>query len=56
MNVNFILKVEDAKPVDVQKALEAAGIKVRSIQEVYKEKTEKPADEATAASGKDNES
>jgi hypothetical protein len=38
MNVNYILKVEDAKLVDIQKALQAAGIKVRSIQEVYKDK------------------
>jgi hypothetical protein len=38
MNVNFVLKVEDAKAVDIQKALQQAGIKVRSIQEVYKEK------------------
>jgi hypothetical protein len=40
MNVNYVLKVEDAKPVDIKKALEQAGIKVRSIQETYKEKTE----------------
>lgn len=38
-NVNLMLKVVDAKPVDVQKALEAAGIKVRSIIEVFKEET-----------------
>lgn len=37
MNVNYVLKVEDAKLTDVQKALTGAGIKVRSIQEVYKE-------------------
>jgi len=37
MNINFMLKVEDAKMVDIKKALEGAGIKVRSIQEVYKE-------------------
>ncbi|MDP2167371.1 MAG: hypothetical protein Q8J64_03455 [Thermodesulfovibrionales bacterium] len=37
MNVNYVLKVEDAKLSDVQKALQQAGIKVRSIQEVYKE-------------------
>ena len=46
MNVNYILKVEDAKLVDVQKALQAAGIKIRSIQEVYKEKA---AEEAAKA-------
>jgi|GEM_PF-1211929 len=37
MNVNFMVKVEDAKVVDVQKALEQAGIKVRSVLEVHKD-------------------
>ena len=37
MNANFMVKVEDAKLPDIQKALKAAGIKVRSIIEVYKE-------------------
>lgn len=37
MKLNFMLKVEDAKAVDIQKALQQAGIKVRSIQEVHKE-------------------
>ena len=32
-----MLKVQDAKAVDVQKALQAAGIKVTSIIEVHKE-------------------
>jgi len=36
-NDNFILKVTDAKLTDIQKALQAAGIKVRSIIEVSKE-------------------
>ncbi|MFQ3573693.1 MAG: hypothetical protein SNJ53_03570 [Thermodesulfovibrionales bacterium] len=36
-NVNLMVKVVDAKPIDIQKALETAGIKVRSIIEVYKE-------------------
>lgn len=36
---NFIVKVSDAKLMDVQKALEAAGIKVRSVIEVFKEET-----------------
>jgi len=45
MNANFILKVKDAKAVDIQKALKAAGINVVSIIEVHKEKEE----EATAA-------
>ncbi len=39
MNANFMVKVEDAKLPDIQKALKAAGIKVRSIIEVYKEET-----------------
>jgi hypothetical protein len=37
MNINFMLKVEDAKMADIKKALETAGIKVRSIQEIYKD-------------------
>ena len=37
MNINYILKVEDAKPVAVQKALKDAGINVISVQEVHKE-------------------
>ena len=37
MNANFMLKVEDAKLPDIQKALKQAGITVRSIIEVYKE-------------------
>lgn len=41
MNSNFILKVEDAKLPDIQKALQGAGIKVRSIIEVFKEEAKK---------------
>jgi hypothetical protein len=37
VNLNYILKVVDAKPSEVQKALEQAGIRVRSIMEVHKE-------------------
>jgi hypothetical protein len=37
MNANFMVKVEDARLPDVQKALKAAGIKIRSIVEIYKE-------------------
>ncbi|MBI4686191.1 MAG: hypothetical protein HY756_00115 [Nitrospirae bacterium] len=37
MDINYILKVKDAKMSDVQKALQAAGIKIVSIIEVYKE-------------------
>jgi len=40
MNINYMLKVKDAKAVDIQKALKAAGINVISIIEVHKEKTE----------------
>ncbi len=36
-NYNFIIKVTDAKLTDIQKALELAGIKVRSIIEIFKE-------------------
>lgn len=39
MNSNFMVKVQDAKLPDVQKALQQAGIKVRSIIEVFKEET-----------------
>ena len=38
MDSNYMLKVQDAKAVDVQKALQSAGIKVTSIIEVYKDK------------------
>ncbi len=40
MNNNYILKVQDAKAADIQKALQAAGIKVTSIIEVFKEGAE----------------
>lgn len=36
-NVNYVLKVRDAKLVDIQKALQQAGIQVRSIIEIHKE-------------------
>lgn len=41
INSNFIVKVTDTKLTDIQKALEQAGIKVRSIIEVFKESTSK---------------
>jgi len=41
MNSNFMLKVEDAKLPDVQKALQQAGIKVRSLIEIFKEEVKK---------------
>lgn len=37
MNINYMVKVEDVKLGDVQKALQSSGIKVRSIIEVYRE-------------------
>ncbi len=36
---NFILKVQDAKLADVQKALKDANITVVSIMEIHKEET-----------------
>lgn len=42
MDINYILKVKDTKAIDIQKALQSAGIKVTSIIEVYKEKKEGP--------------
>ncbi len=36
-NQNYILKVTDAKKAEVKKALSDAGIKVRSITEIYSE-------------------
>lgn len=44
-NINYIVKVKDAKLADVQKALQQAGIQIRSILELHKEE-EKPAEEA----------
>ena len=41
MNSNFMVKVEDAKLPDVQKALQQAGITVRSIIEIFKEEIKK---------------
>ncbi len=43
-NINYIVKVKDAKLTDIQKALQQAGIQVRSILEVHKE--EETAEEA----------
>jgi len=36
-NINFMLKVTDAKKAEVRKALKEAGIKVRSLSEAYSE-------------------
>jgi len=37
MNINYMVKVKDAKLLDVQKALQQAGIQVRSVLEIFKE-------------------
>jgi hypothetical protein len=37
---NFILKVQDAKLADIQKALKEANINVVSILEIYKEEAQ----------------
>jgi len=49
MKANFMVKVEDARLPDIQKALKAAGIKVRSIIEVYKEEDKKQPEDKTDA-------
>jgi|OpeIllAssembly_1097287.scaffolds.fasta_scaffold04638_4 hypothetical protein len=45
-NINYVVKVKDAKLPDIQKALQQAGIQVRSILEVHKEEDEKTMEEA----------
>lgn len=40
MKSSYMLKVQDAKAMDIQKTLQAAGIEVISIIDVYKDKTE----------------
>ncbi|MFZ5906526.1 MAG: hypothetical protein ACOYVJ_03830 [Nitrospirota bacterium] len=42
MHRNFLVKVTDAKQTDIQKALQAAGISVRSIIEMFREGEESP--------------
>jgi hypothetical protein len=49
IRINYVLKVYDAKLVDVKKALEAANIKVHSIIEAHREEVEKIAEEKPAA-------
>jgi hypothetical protein len=44
-NSNFIVKVTDAKLADLQKALQAGGIKIRSIIEVFKEEVKSQEEE-----------
>lgn len=56
MNANYLVKVTDAKAPQVQKALQDAGITVRSVQEMYKEETApEAADMPEAAGDKDKE-
>ena len=38
--VNFIVKAKSAKAKDIRKALEEAGIEVRSVIEVFREEEE----------------
>lgn len=47
MKSNYMLKVENAKAVDITKALQAAGIKITSIIEVHKEKQGQPEETKT---------
>jgi hypothetical protein len=47
---NFLIKVVDAKIVDVKRALEAKGIKLDSIYEMYKEDLDAGQPAAAAAS------
>lgn len=49
IRINYVLKVYDAKLVDVKKALETANIKVHSIIEAHREEVEKIAEEKPAA-------
>jgi len=44
-NSNFLVKVTDAKMPAVKKALEEAGITVRSIIAVHKEESADPVEE-----------
>lgn len=48
---NYLIKVIDAKIVDVKRALEAKGIKLESIYEMYKETLESEKAATKAASG-----
>jgi hypothetical protein len=43
-NSNFMVKVTDAKLTDIQKALQAAGIQIRSIIEIFREEEKPPQD------------
>jgi hypothetical protein len=47
--INFVLKVTDAKLLDIKKALEAKNIKLDSIIEVYKEEIAEPSASSSPA-------
>ena len=47
LQINYMLKVKDAKMGVIKKALSAAGIDVVSLVEVYKQELEVPAAEDT---------
>jgi hypothetical protein len=48
---NYLIKVIDAKIVDVKRALEAKGIKLESIYEMYKEAQEPETVSVPSSSG-----
>lgn len=50
---NLMLKVVDARPADIKKALKDSGIEVVSIVEVHKEEIQEPEADAPAADEKD---
>jgi hypothetical protein len=50
-NSNFLVKVTDAKMPAVKKALEEAGIEVRSIIAVHKEETGSEEETSESADG-----
>lgn len=50
-NSNFLVKVTDAKMPAVKKALEEAGIEVRSIIALHKEETEAGEEKSEPAEG-----
>lgn len=51
---NYILKVTDAKKTEIKKALNDAGIKVRSITEIFSEDVTEGKGEGDDAEKKDS--
>ena len=45
LRINYMLKVYDAKLVEIKKALESANIKIHSILEAHREEVENIAEE-----------